>query len=201
MTYFLVSIFCLVLVFLLLLFIPINFCFNGSVKTGSEKSKYTGKVLIGGKRFGISISFIHGKVIGVGPYSKPWFFWNINHRNTITKTKEKRTSSRWNSIINNFQEKTILGKLIIRSIRWKNVSLSGKLQLADPMVTGILFGMIHTIFSVIPNQLKSITIKPKFDPLSDTNIDGLLRFEIFPISLSLKLIQFRLNSYLRKENS
>lgn len=202
MVNFLLGLLTLIAFFLLLLSLPINIFFKGSLKSIPDHTRYTAQIQIGGKRFGVMINFIEEMFIGFGPYEKPWFQWTI-HRKLFRfkKTKSKKGKSSITFPVNTFHNIKQYRSAVFSSIKWKTFSLSGVLQLDNPMYTGLLFGGIHTIANGIPNRVSQVTIQPGFQPMRNTNIYGSFRMVILPISLPLKLFQLRLNSNYRKDKS
>ncbi len=202
MVNFLIGLFVLVLLILLLLSLPINVLLTGSLKSIPERTSYSARVQIGGKRFGVMYQILDNAFVGFGPYVKPWFQWNVQQKSIFgKKDKPKKAKSAKTSSTFTIRKFNQYREAVFSSIRWKMFSLSGYLQLDNPMHTGLLFGGIHSVMSSIPNRVSHVTIKPGFLPERDTDVTGSLRIVIFPISLPLKLFLLRLNSNSRKDKS
>lgn len=185
---------------IIILLIPIRFQLRGKIISDSSSTIYSGKILVGGKRFGIAYSPTITNNLCFGPYHHPWFHWTITSTLRSNKRKSASSHSPWIPRLKKVVHNRKWRFAFFRSVHWQYLSVKGKIGLENPMHTGILFGAINTISALIPPKVKkTINISPEFNPPLGTDLHGKLNFTFFPASLALKFIQYQLNSHQRKD--
>ena len=184
----------LVLIIILLgsLFLPWKVGARGSINTKSELIQGTGAVTIGGKSFGIMVSFLPEMVLCLGQYHNPWITKSLDGKvkkkpPKVFKEKKKQTFSEQLQKLNQIP----LWKKLIRStlekIHWERVYIDGYVGFSSPMTTGLLMGLVAWLKTILPPSKTTIKILPHFNGQSDSNLTGDLLFRLHPAILAISV--------------
>ncbi|MCH7612607.1 MAG: DUF2953 domain-containing protein [Candidatus Marinimicrobia bacterium] len=173
-----VILYCIVTLLGILLFIiicPIRVRLSGNLTI--QESYINGRLQLsfGYKNRGIGISIFPNRSITFGKYEKPLFsktFYGKPIKSIFLKDRV-------------FLLKKIpftkLIKSILKTIRWEETSVSGRLGLSNPMQTGIIIGYVHAINGIAKPRKFSFSLEPAFSPKMNTDIKGNMQVRFSPI--------------------
>ncbi|NOZ04234.1 MAG: hypothetical protein GXO92_06470 [FCB group bacterium] len=145
----------------------------------------TGKVLFGGKSFGVGVKSTRFNEVFIGPYSKPWFTFRFKPQ-AWKKDQGKTEPKTWMTRIKKQSPLLKSAKAGLGAIKWDHFSLRGIVGFQNPMTTGITFGLLHGLQSIIPDERITIAITPRFPttfrefPGSHTDLSASLGIKFQP---------------------
>lgn len=173
----------LFLFIVLILTLPFRLAFIGTCTLTEEKRGLTGKICLGGIRYGLAINLYPEKRVSVGNYRAPLFYFSFPHKKTKPKSKTKKVTKRGGSI----PYLQIL-KAVLKTIHLEWLELKGTLGLANPMHTGMLYGYSLAVKNIIPQSKFSISLEPNFINRLNTNLTGNIRLQFRPTVVAWKAI-------------
>ncbi|GEM_PF-637565 len=156
---------------LLFLFFPFHVMVRGTLIMNTSVFTLNGKVLFGGRSFGVGVKSTRFNELFFGPYSKPWFTFRFKPESG-EKAKGEIEPKTW---ITRIKKQSSLIKSLragLGAVKWDHFSLRGIVGFQNPMTTGIFFGLIHGIRSIIPDDRVTVVITPRF-PMASRELSGL----------------------------
>ena len=178
-------------VLVILLICPVQIRVKGNLKFQESTLDGSARLLLGYSKRGIGIDIIPAKIISFGKYDKPLFVKALK-REVKDKKHEKP-----DKLKKSFREKypslkkmpvRQLIKSILKSIRWEEFSLNGKLGLSNPMQTGIIFGMLNAFKGLVKPKKYKLALKPAFSNKLHTNIAGTVHFRFSPLITAIQAV-------------
>lgn len=173
-----VILYCIVTLLGILLFIvicPIRVRLRGNLYI--QESHINGRLQLsfGYKNRGVGISIFPNKSITFGKYEKPFFSKTLDGKPVKSIFLKDRVFLLKKIPI------TKLIKSILKTIRWEESSVTGRLGLSNPMQTGIIIGYVHAINGIAKPRKFSFSLEPTFSPEMNTDIKGNMQVRFSPI--------------------
>jgi len=153
----------------------------------SEKqSDGTGHLWVGSKKFGLGLELLPQRCLVFGPHDRPWIAVPISARTKKalirmgTRGKKKRHKGDFSSLIKVWQAG-------VAELHWEYLAIMGRLELENPMYTGLIMGGLNWISSMIHSPRVDLGIKPYFRSQLNTALKGQVRFRVQPARLAWRV--------------
>jgi len=178
--------FSLVGLILLLSIIPIRIVATLNVKLCEKQSNGISRLWVGSKKFGLGFQFLPQRCVVFGPYNHPWFTIPIPARTRKTfhrwgtQRKKKRHKREFSSLIK-------LWRAGMAEFHWEYLAIKGRLELQNPMHTGLIMGGLSWISGMIPSSRVALMIQPYFSSQLNTDLKGQVRFRVQPARLAWRV--------------
>lgn len=174
----------IIIILFILLTIMLSFTFNlklrGNLKYSNSLKDFRGIIHFGGKAIGITIFTDSGIKIGLGKYAKPLLTFALPRKKSKDKSRQKVKShikisikSRWKT-----------GLIILKKIRFDYLELRGTFGFSNPMYSGLAFGWVQAVSSVVNCPKLKIDIKPQYNNQPESDLEGNLSLGFKPIVLA-----------------
>lgn len=167
-----------------MLICPIRMKLKGKLKFQESHLHGNARLMFGYGKRGIGINFYPEKTINIGTYHKPIYVKTLS-RKSQKMNKKKHTKGK-KSIKEKYQffrkiPIMQLTKSIIRSTRWEEFSLKGKMGLPNPMQTGMFFGFMNSFKGLVRPHKFILALEPVFTQKMITDVEGTLHVRFSPL--------------------
>lgn len=158
----------------LILVLPWRLALRGRLVIHPGSVAGRGSLRVGGKTIGLSLDLHPQRILGLGPYRKPWFKTVLvrgRGRQTTKQTGASRDSrGRFPGTLTIRMARSILEK-----VHWERLEVSGDLALPDPLQTGLVYGTLHLVRDLVPAGAVHLTVNPVFDGGTPTDLVAQIR--------------------------
>ncbi len=175
---------------LVLLFLPWRIGARGSLLSENANTIAEGSAVVGTIKCGIQVIFGKGIKIGIGPYEKPCITFKVKTGNkkpddkVKTKKKKKPDKKKKQFGIGLIRK---MVPVVVRRIHWRKAHLAGTLGLKNPMQTGLIFGLLNTVKTWLPNRGDNIELAPSFLPGQKIDLKGEFILSLSPGVLAITM--------------
>ncbi|MFQ6606073.1 MAG: hypothetical protein ACE5DP_00240 [Fidelibacterota bacterium] len=171
---------------LLLLYLPIRIVATGAVVFSKKQSMGIGRLWLGSKTFGLGLEILPRRCIVFGPHDHPWIKAPLPMRTkktptrTGTRRKKKRPKQEFASLLK-------VWRAGMAEIQWEYLAIKGRLELQNPMYTGLIVGSLNWLAGMIPSPRVNLGLEPHFSPQLNTHLKGQVRFRVQPARLAWRV--------------
>ncbi len=167
-----------------MLICPVRIQLKSTLKFEEAHINGFSHLMLGYRKRGVGINIYPEKAITFGTYHKPIYVKTLGDRSQ--ETHEKKQTEDKKSITEKYQffrkiPVLQLTKSFIRSTRWEEFSLKGKLGLSNPMLTGMIFGFMNSFKGLARPQKFILVLEPVFSQKMNTDIEGIMHVRFLPL--------------------
>jgi len=167
-----------------MLICPVRIQLKSTLKFKEAHINGFAHLMLGYRKRGVGINIYPEKAISFGTYHKPIYVKTL--RDQSQETHEKKQTKDKKSIKEKYQffrkiPVMQLTKSIIRSTRWEEFSLKGKLGLSNPMQTGMVFGFMNSFKGLARPQKFILALEPVFSQKMNTDVEGTMHVRFSPL--------------------
>ncbi len=172
------SLFTLISIILLILFIPYRLAVAGHIQWLEQLKHGNAQIHFGGSNRGLSITPYPKIRAGIGRFDQPLISFSLPRKkySKEKQEKEKKRKKRVKSTIDYMR----IGKAALKEIHFDQFYLNGDLGLPNPMHTGVIFGWSQSLGNLLRSQKVDIDINPQFNNRFETDIRGHFRLKFIP---------------------
>lgn len=156
----------------LILVLPWRLALRGRLVIHPGSVAGRGSLRLGGKTIGLSLDLHPQRILGLGPYRKPWFKTVLKQGKQPTKqtgaSRDSRGGLPWTLSMR-------MARSILEKVHWERLEVGGDLALPDPLQTGLVYGTLHLVRGLVPAGVVHLTVNPVFDGGTSTDLVSLIR--------------------------
>ncbi len=168
-------------ILLIIIICPIRVRLQGNLNAQDSQINGELQLSMGYKNRGIGIKLLPAGSITFGKYENPLMTKIFE----VKQIKFDYLKDRKRLLKKIPYQKLI--KSILKTIRWEETSIKGRLGLSNPMQTGMIIGYIHAVNGIVRPQKLNFSLEPAFSPEMNTDIRGNIQIRFSPIITSIQV--------------